>query len=262
MDNNGEVQVSFRSHPVKTNFVIISVIDKGCGIERKNIERIFEPYYSTKKFGMDKGTGLGMSIAYSIVKSHMGEILIGSAPGKGTRVDIILPVSQAALNGQAEKSFSDKIDAKQNKPLSGKKEKTVPDNGPKSGFREKVLVMDDDTMILEMSAKVLDRLGYEAVTAKNGEQAIQQYRRSLKDKAPIKVVILDLEVKQGMGGAQAIKELQLLDPDVQAIIASGYSSDRVMENCQDYGFAVAIAKPYSMDALKKALQTLSSPITS
>ncbi len=257
MDGKKEVRVSFKNHPVKENFVNISIIDTGKGIDPKNIEKVFEPYYSTKEFGKDKGTGLGMSIAYSIVKSHKGEILIGSSPNSGTRVDIVLPVSQSQeLELEAAAARTDR---------GGKSQGTTAENGQKKatgqeakkGKPVRVLVMDDDAMILAMSSKVLSRLGYEAVTAKNGEQAVQEYKNALNSGDPISCVILDLEVKQGMGGAQTIAALKKLDPDVKAVIASGYSSDKIMENCEEFGFAMAIAKPYSMDTLKNALQTLS-----
>ncbi len=248
MDETGAVRVSFKNHPVKANFVNISIIDTGKGIDPKNIEKVFEPYYSTKEFGKDKGTGLGMSIAYSIVKSHKGEILIGSSPDSGTRVDIVLPVSQTQEQEVEAAAVKTATGGKSQVSTAAKKKRSA-----------RVLVMDDDAMILAMSSKVLSRIGYEAVTAKNGEQAIQQYKNALNSGDPISCVILDLEVKQGMGGAQTITALKKLDPNVKAVIASGYSSDKIMENCEEFGFALAIAKPYSMDTLKNALQTLCPP---
>ncbi|MCF6245844.1 MAG: response regulator [Desulfobacula sp.] len=268
MDETGKVCVLFQLHPGKTDFVVISLVDQGMGIEKENIEKVFEPYYSTKAFGKDKGTGLGMSIAYSIVKSHQGEILIGSNPGKGTRVDIILPICQ---DQELPENQSGKPPGKPPGKTSDTKVRQTSDktqvppfegNDSDSKQRPKVLIMDDDNMIREISKKILNRIGYEAILAKNGEQAIQTYKKHLTTKDPIGFVILDLEVKQGMGGAATIKELQKLNPDVKAIIASGYSSDRIMEDCQDYGFALAIAKPYSMKALQSALEELSQTVIS
>lgn len=137
--------------------------------------------------------------------------------------------------------------------------KVVEKKGVKTGKPIKVLVMDDDPMILEMSEKILTRLGYQPVIAKNGEQAIQRYKKAQQENDPIRFVILDLEIKQGMGGVETIKALKKLDPDVTAIIASGYSEDKIMENCRDFGFALAIAKPYRMAELKASLKILSQP---
>ncbi len=91
---NSRISIEFDGHKTRPGTVVISVIDQGKGIAPENMERVFEPYYSTKPFGNSKGTGLGMSIAYSIIKSHNGEILIKSTPGVGTRVDILLPEKQ------------------------------------------------------------------------------------------------------------------------------------------------------------------------
>jgi len=236
------VTIGFCFHPTKKEYVVISVQDQGKGIEKENLEKVFEPYYSTKPLGKDKGIGLGMSIAYSIVKSHQGELLIASMPEKGTKVDIILPIFQKEqAKNSPENSVSDQVltPAKKNRNAS-----------------IKVLIMDDDKMIREISSKILSKLGYEAIVAKDGEQAISLFKKHLKTSDIINLAILDLEVKQGMGGAQAIKKLLKLNPELKAIIASGYSSDLIMENCQDYGFVLALSKPFSMNTLKQALERL------
>jgi CheY-like chemotaxis protein/anti-sigma regulatory factor (Ser/Thr protein kinase) len=240
MAKKDAVTILFNAHPVKADVVVISVLDQGKGIEKENIERVFDPYYSTKPLGKDKGTGLGMSIAYSIIKSHQGEILMTSTLNQGTKVDIVLPVYQKEEFLQMDKIVSDQ---------------TAPDR-EKNSQRVKVLIMDDDQMIREISAKILIKLGYAPIVAKDGEQAVQFFQQHLKKGEAINFAILDLEVKQGMGGAEAIKKLLPLNPDLKAIIASGYSSDKIMENCQDYGFAMALSKPFTMNTLKEALAQL------
>ena len=253
MDRKGEVDISCKPHPVKPDHMVISIIDTGRGIEKKCIEKVFEPYYSTKSLGKEKGTGLGMSIAYSIVKSHNGDILIGSSPGSGTRVDIILPVVQPGASG-SEKPACPGQDSPDAQGRSVSMEPSV--------RKKKVLVMDDDDIVLKTSSKVLQRLGYEAVTAKNGEQAILAFKRSVEAGGPIQMAVLDLEVKQGMGGIETMQKLLAMDPGIKGIIASGYSSDRIMENPQDYGFALAIAKPFQMETLQTALESLVQQATS
>jgi signal transduction histidine kinase/ActR/RegA family two-component response regulator len=256
MDRSGEVLVSFCDHPQKEGVAVISVTDQGKGMAPALVEKVFEPYYSTKPFGKDRGTGLGMSIAYSIVKSHQGEIQIRSTPGKGTQVDIILPVSQDQETGKKESP------APSQPPRQD--QHSIPFNcgtPPEQTNPDRILIMDDDPMILDVSVKLLERIGYDGLPAQNGEQAIQIYEQALQDNDPVRCVILDLEVKQGMGGAETVRALKKIDPDVKAILASGYSSDKIMENCQDHGFDMAIAKPYSMSALKEALERLCPPGT-
>ena len=247
METQGIVSVVFDSHPTRKDHVVISVTDTGLGIEKQNLEKIFDPYYSTKPLGKDKGIGLGMSIAYSIIKSHEGEIQITSAPKQGTRVDIILPVFQknriqTGLQKLPEKTY---LQEKANmKPFL------------------KILIMDDDEMILDVCAKMLSMLGYEAVAAKDGDQAVQMYEDFLKAGEKINIAILDLEIKQGMGGAEAVGKLLNLNPDLKAIVASGYSTDTIMESCREYGFSLALAKPFTMIMLKEALEQIQSGLIS
>lgn len=241
MKKQEHVTIVFDTHQTNKRFVIISVIDQGKGMEKKHLEKVFEPYFSTKPLGKNKGIGLGMSIAYSIIKNHQGEIFIDSTPEQGTRVDIILPVYQKAGAQNQVKGVSDL---------------KAPIMERKTNQASKVLVMDDDTMIRDISAKILSKLGYAAILASDGEQAVELYEHHLKTGEKISIVILDLEVKKGMGGAETIKKLLKLNPDVKAILASGYSSDRIMEHFQDYGFALALSKPFSMKMLQAALSQL------
>ena len=122
--------------------------------------------------------------------------------------------------------------------------------------------MDDDEMILDVCAKMLSMLGYEAVAAKDGDQAVQMYEDFLKAGEKINIAILDLEIKQGMGGAEAVKKLLNLNPDLKAIVASGYSTDTIMESCREYGFSLALAKPFTMIMLKEALEQIQSGLIS
>ncbi|MDD9302443.1 MAG: GAF domain-containing protein [Desulfobacter sp.] len=236
-----KVRVEAKVHPDKQGMIMISVIDHGRGISQKDIEKVFDPYFSTKPMGNNKGIGLGLSIAWAIVKNHQGTIRIESSLGQGTRVDMILPVFQKGNpKGQAPKSVhQDKAPpkyAQTRKPL--------------------VLFMDDDSMILEITKKILERLGYEPVIARTGEEAVEKYRSSLIKGKIIGKVILDLEVKRGMGGVETMEKLLTLNPGIKGIVASGYSNDPTMENCSYFGFSAALSKPFSIDTLKRALDDL------
>lgn len=241
MDMKQTVQVEAKGHPEKQGMILISVSDSGRGIAQKDVEKIFDPYYSTKPMGKSKGRGLGLSLAWAIVKNHQGTIRIDSNPGLGTQVNIILPVFQkegpkpkASRTAKPDKAPADRVSTR--KPL--------------------ILFMDDDAMILEITGKILARLGYEPVLAKTGEEAIEKYRSSLVKGKIIGKVILDLEVKHGMGGVETMEKLLALNPGIKGIVASGYSDDPAMDDFSYFGFSAALTKPFSIETLKKALQNL------
>jgi signal transduction histidine kinase/CheY-like chemotaxis protein len=248
MDMKKPVTVSAGVHREKPGWVCISVQDQGCGIERRNIEKIFEPYYSTKPQGKTRGTGLGMSIAWSIVKNHQGTIRIDSIPGRGTRVDLILPVFQKETS--REKTNVPQL--ARNTDRQAAKEAA----GPTGKESPMILFMDDDAMVRRVIQKILAQMGYTPVLARNGEEAVEAYQSSLLSGKIIGVVILDLEVKQGMGGLETMEALTALNPEIKAIVSSGYSTDPAMENCKAFGFAASLAKPISIQSLKGILAKL------
>ncbi|WDP90687.1 MAG: GAF domain-containing protein [Desulfobacter sp.] len=236
----GQIRVAAGIHPDKHGMIMISVTDHGRGISDENIEKVFDPYFSTKPMGNNKGTGLGLSIAWAIVKNHQGTIAVESSPGQGTRVDIILPVFQKESPGTKSA-----VAAADKPPL------------PRPAARKPlVLFMDDDVMILEITKKILERLGYEPVLARNGEEAVEKYQSCLVAGKIIGKVILDLEVKRGMGGVETMERLLALNPGIKGIVASGYSEDPAMEEYAGFGFSAALSKPFSIETLKRALKDL------
>jgi len=120
----------------------------------------------------------------------------------------------------------------------------------------RVILMDDEEMILEVGSEMLGLLGYEVVQAKNGMEAIELYASAKLAGSPFQAVIMDLTIPGGMGGREAIEKLKEIDPDVKAIVSSGYSNDPVMENFGKYGFSGMMMKPYRMDDLKQAMQKI------
>ncbi|KPA08886.1 multi-sensor hybrid histidine kinase [Candidatus Magnetomorum sp. HK-1] len=215
--------------PIKPGkYVIIKVSDQGIGISDPNISKIFDPYFSTKQ----KGSGLGLATSYSIISRHGGHISVNSQIGHGTTFIIYLPISDKSINPS---------------------EKNQASNHKGAG---KILVMDDQEPILKMIGRMLNRMGYETVFAKDGDQAISIYRKEYNSQKPFDLVILDLTIPGGMGGAQTMPELLKIDPNVKAIVSSGYSNDPIMANYQDYGFSGVIPKPYSKNQLAKLLNTV------
>ncbi len=207
------------------NYVKASIHDQGIGIPADYLPRIFDPYFSTKQ----KGSGLGLATSYSIVQNHHGHIAVESQLGAGTTVHVYLPATAQS-----------KIE-----PLP-EKLKAVTGHG-------KILVMDDEEIVRQTLSKLLGYLGYEVMFARDGDEAIEQFIQAREGGQEFDAVILDLTVPGGMGGKAAIEKLLRIDPQVKAIVSSGYSDDPIMANFTEYGFSGVIAKPYRVVELSKVL---------
>ena len=125
-------------------------------------------------------------------------------------------------------------------------------------FHAKLNVMDDEEHILRMVSRILNDMGYTLDFAKDGEEAIKKYQTALQSEQPFDLVILDLTIPGAMGGEETIKALLKIDPNVKAIVSSGYSNDPVMSNFKDYGFKGIIPKPYSQDEVAKVFNEIQS----
>lgn len=207
------------------SYLKIMIADQGRGIPADVLPRIFDPYFSTK----ETGSGLGLAISFSIVKKHEGCIAVESEEGIGTVFSIYLPASH-----QKE----------------GERLSTANTKSASSG---KILLMDDETIILDLGLKMLAHLGFEVVTAKNGTEALDLYRAAKESGAPFDAVILDLIIPGGAGADRAIEFIRSIDPGVKAIVTSGYPEDPVMLNYEQYGFAGALVKPFSIDDVDREI---------
>lgn len=222
------------------NYVKISITDHGKGIAKKNLNKIFNPYFSTKKLGNKKGTGLGLSICYSIIQKHGGNVTVRSKHQKGTTFHIYLP----SANGKSR-----------NQRAAATSEQEIPIFG-----EGRILVMDDEEMIRKLAGELLTYLGYEVDFAKDGSEAVKRYEKAVTAKKPFDAVILDLTVKGGMGGKDAIQELIKIDPHVVGIVSSGYCNDPGITDYHRYGFRGVVTKPYTMGELGEKLnQVISNP---
>jgi CheY-like chemotaxis protein len=208
-------------------YLELSFQDHGVGIPADHLPKIFDPYFTTKH----KGSGLGLTVAYSIIDKHNGRLTVESELGKHTSFSIYLPASE-------KPEIQTEIEAKRLFVGEGK-----------------ILVMDDEDFILEVAIQMLTKMGYEVSVAKDGNEAIEIYRQAQQLKEPFDAVIMDLTVPGGMGGKEGIGKLKELDPNVKALVSSGYSNDPVMSNFRDYGFEGVIMKPYRIQDLSDALRS-------
>ncbi|MBW1863688.1 MAG: response regulator [Deltaproteobacteria bacterium] len=225
-------------------YVKISIEDQGPGIPEGDLSKIFDPYFSTKEMGTHKGMGLGLAISDSIVKQHDGLITVKSELGTGTTLSIYLPAASAKREEPGAEP-----------PLAESEEVDSQYSIVNSQYSiKRVLVMDDEEMVRDVSKALLTHLGYEAEVAVDGVEAIEMYRKAMESGKPYDLVILDLTNNFGMGGVETIKGLLKIDPDVKAIVATGYSNDPIISNFREHGFCGSLSKPFSMDELNTALR--------
>jgi len=226
VDNNNR-----KDFPVsKGQYIKICIQDEGIGIAHKHLNNIFNPYFTTKQ----KGSGLGLATSYSIIKRHDGHIHVESELNEGSEFQVYLKANQAE---------APLIKTDTNQTHSG--------DGT-------ILIMDDDPAILKMAKRMFSRLGYQVELAPDGQQAIDLYEKAMAESHPFDFVILDLTVRGGMGGAATISELKKIDPNVKAIVSSGYSNDPIMSHYQEYGFVGVIPKPYTKNQVAEVLNALIS----
>ena len=210
-------------------FVRVITVDHGIGIPREHLPRIFDPYFSTKQ----RGSGLGLATAYSIVKNHRGFVTVTSDLGRGTTMAVHFPA--ARLTSRAETPARDE---------------------PAATGRRRVLVMDDEASIRTLTANMLEFLGYEAHVVSGGTVAIQRVKEAIETGAPYDAVLLDLVVPGDLGGKDAIERLCDIDPAIRAILISGYAQDSIMLDHREYGFAAAMTKPYTLQELQATLDSV------
>lgn len=205
-------------------YVEITVTDDGPGIPDDVLNRVFDPFFSTKA----QGSGLGLSTSFSIVAAHGGRLIAVSDPGRGATFFVYLPAA--------------KISARPSPP----KHAVASGSG-------RILVMDDNDAVRRSLTRMLERLGYGCDAVENGTDAIAYYRRAQSD-GPYAAVILDLTIPGGLGGKVVLQELRALDPAVVALVTSGYAEDDVMANYDAHGFQGRLRKPLDVATLSTELR--------
>lgn len=209
-------------------YIKITIMDTGTGMDDKTMKRVFDPFFTTKK--KQRGTGLGLASAYGIIKNHDGIITVESAKDKGATFHLYLPASEGAVIEQQR--YEQKI----------------------SVGSETVLLVDDETMIIDVSVQMLKRLGYEVLTAHNGRQAIEIFQQNHEK---IAIVVLDL-IMPGMGGGEVYERLKEIDSDVKVLLSSGYSINGQAAEILNHGCDGFIQKPFNLNELSYKLREIIS----
>jgi PAS domain S-box-containing protein len=206
-------------NPMPGNYVQLTISDTGSGMDKSTLERIFDPFFTTKEMG--RGTGLGLASVYGIIKSHDGYIDVESEKGHGTTFTIFLPASESGVEGNAE------ADAR-----------LIKGSGT-------LLIVDDEELVLDVGANMLEKLGYTVLKAHNGTEAVEIFETN-KDK--IKMVILDI-IMPDMGGGAVYDKIKPINPDVKVLLSSGYSVDGQAIELLERGCDGFMQKPFTMEEL-------------
>ncbi|AGF78108.1 PAS domain S-box [Desulfocapsa sulfexigens DSM 10523] len=225
-ENISSEQIQGTLYAPAADCIRIRIKDTGKGIPSDIIDHIFDPFFSTKQ----KGSGLGLSICSSIIKKHSGMITVQSVPGKGTEFIVTLPAS-----GNVQKITKEPVTSIKSLP----------------GAR--VMVMDDEELVLNVAEAMLTTLGQDVILVQNGSEALKVYQDQMKNGAPVDVVIMDLTIPGGVGGKEAVQDILAIDPEARVIVSSGYSNDPIMANWSQYGFIAALTKPFQLADLAKVL---------
>lgn len=237
MPHGGTVRISARNVTMEDNpdallpagrYLKVTVADRGSGVAEELTTKIFDPYFTTKPMG----SGLGLAISYSVVKKHGGILHLENSSPEGSTFAFYLPASK----GQS--TVREPVVA----------ERVFHFN------HQRILIMDDEAAIRDLTSQLLSTLGYEVTAVPDGLEAVRIYERALRRGENFQAVILDATIRGGMGGLATIERLRTLDPQVTAIICSGYSDEAALSEFLAYGFRSALPKPFTRRELSDALQ--------
>ncbi|RUM88373.1 MAG: hypothetical protein DSZ23_04560 [Thermodesulfatator sp.] len=228
-ENIPDIHMDSLSH-LSGDYVRMVIRDEGVGISARHIDRIFEPYFSTKQ----TGSGLGLATAHSIIVKHGGHISVASVPDEGTVFTVFLPAEKESVGHQG---MSDSLSAVDDMRL----------------FKARILIMDDDDIVSKVTSAMLKKCGCAYDLAVDGQEALEKYAAAMKDGGRFDAVIMDLTIPGGMGGREAAQRILEMDPMARLIVASGYSTDPIMANYQKYGFMGRLVKPFRFRDLEIVL---------
>jgi CheY-like chemotaxis protein len=211
-------------------YIFIKIQDQGVGIAQGDLPRIFDPYFTTKS----DGTGLGLTMSYTIIKRHDGHITVESELDEGTTFLIYLPATDEVPEEN-----------------TGLENRTVAGEG-------RILVMDDEEILRNVAERMLQEIGYEVECVRDGTEALEYYEKASQAGQAFDAVLMDLTIPGGMGGKETIKELLKIDPAAVVVVSSGYSNDPIMSSYEKYGFHGVVSKPYRIEQLSWVMRNVLS----
>ncbi len=203
-----------------------TIQDEGIGIPKEYLSKIFDPYFTTKQ----TGSGLGLTTSYSIVKKHRGSLTVESGLHKGTKFYIYLPATICGSDNLEKRNSTD----------------------IKCG-QGRILVMDDKIEVREVAGAMLAYIGYQVEYAKDGSEALKLYQEARIGGDLFDTIIIDLTIPGGMSGEETLQKLRVIDPEIKAIVSSGYASDPILSKYKKHGFKGVLPKPYEMEHLSAVL---------
>ena len=218
--------------PEPGRYAVVTVSDTGCGMDDETCKKIFEPFYTTKEVG--KGTGLGMSIVYGIVKQHNGFINVYSEPGQGTTFRIYLPIYETEPSGQRDKTVQ---------------------VAPPQGGSETILLAEDDDSVRKLVVAVLTRFGYNVIQAVDGQDAVDKFA---ENRETISMVLMDM-IMPKKNGKEAYEEIIRIQPDIKVLYSSGYTADFIQNRgVSEEGIELIMKPVQPMELLRKVREILDS----
>jgi two-component system, cell cycle sensor histidine kinase and response regulator CckA len=247
-ENIPHTQFSYRPDlPLKPgDYICLHIQDQGHGISEKAMPRVFEPYFTTHSGSQ----GLGLTTALASVQRMGGTILIDSTPGVGTTVSLYLP----AASGKSPTGPLATVVTPAATPASTAHH--VPAALPMPAHKKRILLMDDEQMILDIVSRMLGHLGYEVTTCTDGAQAIAAFAKSKSHSEPFDVVMMDLVIPNGVGGQDAVHTIKKIDPGAKVIASSGHLEHPVMQDHKSFGFNAVLEKPYKLEKLQQVIETV------
>ena len=228
------------------DYICLHIQDQGHGISEKSLPRVFEPYFTTR----NGSQGLGLTTSLSSIQRMGGTIHIDSTPGVGTTVSIYLPIAQGAPTpapGATGASSTGPL------PMVAR---TGTVALPKPGQKRRILLMDDEQMILDIVSRMLGHLGYDVTTCTDGSQAIAAFAKSKSQSETFDVVMMDLVIPNGVGGQDAVHTIKQIDPNAKVIASSGHLDHPVMLDHDKFGFNAVLEKPYKLEKLQNVIEAV------
>lgn len=239
MAHGGTLTVSAANvHSMASNIgvdsVQLEIIDNGSGMSEDILQKVFDPYFTTKR----DGSGLGLSMVYSIIEKHGGNIAIQSVPEQGTRTTILLAAREVA---DSESETSTRF--------------SLP---KRDGDSLKILLIEDEAVVRDVLSDILTTSGYQVDTANEGESGVKMYKEAMAGGDPYQLVISDLTIPGGMGGKEAVSKILHHDPEAKVIATSGYAMDPIMAKYEEFGFKGRLAKPFRFEDVLQEVSRVSS----